>query len=286
MIRRRFLGGLAATAALAPRLPAAAAAPRLIDSNVWLGHPPGHRTTDGTAATLRHHLAARGVTSAWVGDFAGVLTSDLAGANARLATACATDGAGLLVPFGTINPTLPDWEEDLRRCHEIHRMPGVRLLPGYHGYAVDDPRFARLLALATERDLLVQIALVLEDERTQNPALVAPPVVAAPLAPLVEANHRARVMLLNATSRLFAATPLLRRLAAAGVLCELATLEGAAGIATVLKAAPQLALAFGSYSPFFTFESARLKLQESELTSAQFSAITSGHAEAALRPRP
>ena len=39
---------------------------------------------------------------------------------------------------------------------------------------------------------------------------------------------------------------------------------------------------FGSYSPFFYFESAVLKLRESDLTSSQFDAISHKNAERLL----
>ena len=66
------------------------------------------------------------------------------------------------------------------------------------------------------------------------------------------------------------------------LLGQIHALEGAAGIETMLKAAPDLRLAFGSHSPYFYFEAALLKLQESPLTAEQLTAIRSGHARAAL----
>ena len=127
----------------------------------------------------------------------------------------------------------------------------------------------------------------MEDDRSQNPAFTAAPVNAAPLAPLLERTPAARVMLLNATSRLLAPNnALLKRFASAGVLFEIATLEGAAGIEALLKTNPALRLCFGSHTPYFYFESALLKLQESALTAAQLQAIRAGHADAALARTP
>ena len=62
-----------------------------------------------------------------------------------------------------------------------------------------------------------------------------------------------------------AGLPLLQRLSRAGVLMEIATLEGVAGIEQLLARAPAARLCFGSHSPYFYFEAALLKLQESAL---------------------
>jgi hypothetical protein len=43
-------------------------------------------------------------------------------------------------------------------------------------------------------------------------------------------------------------------------------------------------LLFGSYSPFYYFDSSRLKLQESELSAEELAAIRQGNARALMRP--
>jgi hypothetical protein len=286
MDRRQFLAtSLAAAGAATARAaaPAASSRPELVDTNVALAHWAVRRSYVETPAALVAKLRRHGVTQAWTGSYDAVLHTDLDGANRRLAAACATEGGGVLVAFGTVNPLFPDWADDLRRCHEVHRMPGLRLYPGYHGYTLENPEFAALLAAAAARGLLVQIALTLEDERSQHPALTAPYVTAAALPELVRKIPGARVQLLNATSRLLVpANPLLARCAAAGIAVELATLESVAGAEGLLGKLPALRLCFGSHSPYFYFESALLKLQESRLDAAQLAALRTGHARALL----
>ncbi|MBI5692204.1 MAG: amidohydrolase family protein [Verrucomicrobia bacterium] len=254
----------------------------LVDTNVYLSRWPLSRLPHDDTAALAAKLRSAGVTQAWAGSFDGLLHRDLASVNARLAEECRRHGAGLLVPFGSINPQLPDWEEDLRRCAEGERMPGIRLHPNYHGYTLDHPAVARLLRLAAERGLLVQLVLVMEDERMMHPMLRAAPTDPKPLAGLVRQTPGLRLMLLNA-QRTLRGPALTSILGAGEVGVDLAMLEGVGGVAALLAGGvPLERVLFGSFAPMFYFESAVLKLQESVLSEPQLAAIRGRNARRLL----
>ncbi len=260
------IGGMAeATAAdTVPKRPRAPSAEALIDTNIYLSRWPFRRLPTDDTPALVTRLRRAGVKRAWAGSFEAILHKDLGAVNARLAEECAHAGRGILVPFGSVNPTLPDWEEELRRCQERFRMPGLRLHPNYHGYTLTAPLLARLLDLAEERALVVQIAVTLEDERTQHPMARVPHVDVLPLISLLKPRPNLRVLLLNWSRGV--PTGLLPKLAGTGqVYFDIATLEGVGGLEKLLKTVPSDRVVFGSYAPFFYFESARLKLKESEL---------------------
>lgn len=253
----------------------------IVDTNVNLGRWPFRRlpldATEALATKLRDHSVAQ----AWAGSFDGLLHKDIAGVNARLVEEC--QKSGILLPFGSINPMLPDWEDDLRRCHESHRMRGVRLHPGYHGYRLDHPAFERLLALAAERGLIVQLAVAMEDERTLHPLVQPAPVDVTPLPALVRALPGVRLVLLNAFRSLRPDEA--RRLAqASGIHFEIATLEGVGGIGNLLQRVPLERVLFGSHAPQFYFESALLKMKESPLDEKQAAAILNENARRLLGP--
>lgn len=249
----------------------------MIDVNVHLSQWPFRRVPDDDTPSLVQRLKAAGVTQAWAGTFDALLHRNLSAANARLADECARHGDGVLLPFGSVNPMLPDWREDLRRCAEVHRMRGIRLYPNYHGYKLDQSEFATLLDAAVERKLIVQMALKMEDERTQHPLVSVPAVDPAPLAEMVAAQPNLRLVVLNGLGLLRGEA--LTRLARSGqVWFDLAMLEGAAGIERVLPTLPVERLLFGSHAPFFLHEAAVLKLQESELPQPVRDAIVAGNA--------
>ncbi len=251
---------------------------KLIDVNVNLGRWPLRRVRYDDTAALAAVLRSQGVEQAWAGSFEGLLHKDIASVNSRLTEECRRYGRGILIPFGSVNPKSPDWEEDLRRCAEQHRMAGIRLHPNYHGYKLDDPDFARLLRLATERRMLVQLALLMEDERMMHPLLRVEPVETAPLANLVRQIPGLRLVLLNALGKLHG-DPLRHLLAAGEVYVEISMLEGVGGIENLLEHVPLNRLLFGSYAPLFYFESSLLKLKESRLSAEHLRAIGRGNAQ-------
>jgi len=282
--RRRFLlsacigGTLAkftAKAASQTRMPPP---PKIIDVNVNLSRWPLRRIRYDDTAALAGMLNQKGVTQAWASTFDALLHKDLGSVNARLADECRRYGRRILLPFGSINPKSPDWEEELRRCSEEYQMIGIRLYPNYHGYKLDDPEFLKLLRLATDRHLIVQVALLMEDERMMHPLLRVQQVDATPLSGVVKEVPGARVVLLNATGKLSGSS--LRDLTNAGqVFVEIAMLEGVGGISNLLKQVPAHRILFGSHAPLFYFDSALLKLKESPLDSNPLQQICRDNAE-------
>lgn len=236
----------------------------IIDVNVSVTHWPLRRTPCDEISPLLARLKKHRVTQAWAGNIEGIFHRDVEGVNRRLAEMCRQQREPELVPFGTVNPMLPDWREDVRRCREVHHMPGIRLHPNYHGYRLDDPVFADLLDAAAERNMIVQIVVRMDDVRLQSPILRVPDVDLKPLAAVLTTRPRLPLVILNGLGA--ARVSLLAALAkSARVYCDIATQEGIAGVAGLTKALSPDRLLFGSHLPLFCLESAVLKMRESAL---------------------
>lgn len=286
--RRNFMKGSLATAASAPFLyaPAGAApqasvpanAQRIVDTHVYLSRWPSRRMIGDQPDELVSRLRKHSVEQAWTGSLDALLHKDIGAVNTRLAADCTQHGEGLLVPFGAVNPMLPDWEEDLRRCHEQFRMPGIRVHPNYHAYTLEDPAFSKLLRMAAERNLVVQVAAWMEDERTQIPALEAQLVDLRPLVSLLESVPKVRVMVLNGFVSLRSAQLPWDRIKRLNNLAfDIAMLEQLMGVKVLVDAVGVERVVFGSYSPMFYFESSFLKLREADLSARQTEAMLRGN---------
>jgi predicted TIM-barrel fold metal-dependent hydrolase len=253
----------------------------LVDVNVSVSRWPFRRLPWDQTSDLVQGLRLRSIVQAWAGSFDALLHRDVAAVNLRLMEECRAHGEDFLIPFGMVNPRLPDWEDDLRRCQEDHGMPGIRLHPNYHGYTLDDPSFARLLDRTAERRMIVQIALTMEDERTQHPLVQVPHVDVRPLAAHARRLPGLSLVLINAFRSL--------RSGALGPLAEIdnvyfdiAMLENVGGVADLIRGVPASRVLFGSHAPFYYVDSAIFKLRESVLDAQQIEAITAGNARRIL----
>ena len=249
----------------------------MIDVNVSLFQWPFRRVPHDDTVSLVKKLQSAGVTQAWAGSFEAILHEDVDGVNRRLAAECQTQGKGMLIPFGCVNPNLPDWKEDLRRCREEYGMPGVRLHPNYHDYPLDSELFADLLSVCEKRQLMVQISVRMEDVRTQHPLVQVPDVDLNPLLELLPRYPKLKVVLINSQRSLRA--PLSTQLAKTGqVFFDIAMLEGIGGVGKLIRDVPYQQVLFGSHFPFFYLESSLLKMKESDLGQTIRTAIATENA--------
>jgi predicted TIM-barrel fold metal-dependent hydrolase len=253
----------------------------LIDTNVYIGQWPFRRLEYDQVDRLTAKLRKFGVLQAWVGNFEALLHRDIRAVNARLVQICRSQGENFLVPFPTVNPKLPDWQEDLREIVEVYRLPGIRLHPDYHGYTLDDADFTDLLIRAAQANLLVQLVLMMEDERSLHSALKVPTVDPKPLLEIIPKISGLKILLLNAQR--VAPLPLLGELVKAGqVYVDIAWQEGVGGIGNLLSRVPAERVVFGSYFPQFYFLSGILKLRESAVTGEALTAIATENARRLL----
>jgi uncharacterized protein len=266
----------------------------IIDVNITLGQWPTRSVPCDDVDKLTEKLRAQNVTEAWAGHYDGLFHTDLTDVNNRLAAACTSrvplappvlppnddqlsplDKRSLkLVPFGSVNPTVLNWEAELDRCATVHQMPGARVHPNYHNYKLDHPNFASLLKAAAERNLIVQLAVLMEDVRMMHPLMRVAPADITPLEKLVSQTPGLRLVLLSALTSASRTDKLYRLINAGDVYVEIATLETLAALETLVKDIPVERILFGSHAPSFYFEAAALKLQESSLPAAHLRAIT------------
>ena len=233
---------------------------KIIDTNASLFHWPFRRLPLDETSALLAKIRSLSIAQVWAGSFEALLHRDLTSVNQRLFDECQLHPE--LIPIGSINLELPGWESDLQRCFAQHRMPGIRLHPNYHGYTLDDSRFKDLLGRATLAGKFVQIAVAMEDTRTQHPMLPVADVDLSPLPKLVRNREGARVQLLNYRPR----GPLFDALAdTPQIRFDTARVEGTAGVAKLVERVSADRVMFGSHAPFLVPEAALIRVRESRL---------------------
>lgn len=265
--------------------------PDIIDTNVTLFEWPFRKLKYGNTRTLLDKLRKHRVSQAWAGSYESLFHKDISGVNARLAEECRKNGDGMLLPFGTVNLAWPDWEEDLRCCHEIHKMPGIRIYPIYQTFDLDHPDFSRLLEQATKRKMIVQVVGDMEDIRHHHPIILVREVNLEPLVELSKRITGSRIELVywnhrvprNLLTRLVNETKIVFDTSRVEGSGEVGRLIGGNSWAGSGVAIPADRFLFGSHAPYFPVEANIIKLFESPLTLEQMQGIMNANARHLLK---
>ncbi len=139
----------------------------LVDVNAYIGHWPFRQLRITTAEGLVREMDRQGIDRAVVANLHGVFYKNVQPANEELAEAAQPFG-DRLIPFATLNPEYPGWEEDLRRCVELG-LRGLRLYPQYHGYKLAGEAALALVDAAARLGWAVQAPMRLVDRRGRHP---------------------------------------------------------------------------------------------------------------------
>jgi predicted TIM-barrel fold metal-dependent hydrolase len=260
--------------------------PEIIDTNIDLFEWPFRKLKYSDTKALVSKLRSHRITQAWAGSFEALFHKDIDGVNFRLAEECKINGKDRLIPFGAVNVAWPDWEEDLRRCHEEYKMPGIRVYPIYQTFTFDQPEFLNLVQQAAKRGVIIQIVGDMADIRHHHPIVQVRDVDFKPLISIMKKVPEAKIQLLYWNHRVRGQL-LDQFISETNVVLDISRIEAAGEVGRLIEGNPWYGntspvpsdrLLFGSHAPYFPVETNIMKLFESPLTLDQMQSIMNANA--------
>lgn len=249
----------------------------MFDVNAWLGSWPFRSLQNNTTETLIDQLDRSGIDRAAVGLLDGVLHRNPGPANEQLAK-LVKPHTDRLVPLGIVNPTYVRWEDDIEACHTELGMPGIRLFPVYHNYAVDCPEARAAVQTCADRGMSIQIPFRMEDPRQRHWMDPGRTVDLGGVANLLAAVPKATIVVTNVrgTSRL----PMWQReeLRDRNWFVDLSLAEVHRDLETLVEAGGAGHILFGSHVPFSYTASALVKLATLPVDDVTRAAISGSRA--------
>ncbi len=257
----------------------------MIDSNAYVGEWPFRRLPYSQPDALLRKMDALGIERAVVARLENVFYKDLLVGNREL-HAIVLAHQDRFIPAYTINPAYPGWDDDLRICLDELGARHLRLHPNYHQYELLGRENLRLLETAAEHDLLISIAIGLEDVRHQHWLARVPDVSAGDIAQTVNAFPHVRFLV--TAGRFGEVTSIWRSVdkrenlyvensRVQGPIHDVAKLCGVIGPDHVL---------FGSNAPLHYHESAKLSIEtEAQISDAYKQKLLHGNAVRLFQPQ-
>lgn len=246
----------------------------IVDTNVSLFRWPFRRLPLDETEKLLAKMDSCGISKCFAGSFEGIFQRDISAVNRKLARACANPR---FVGMASINPTLPDWQGDLKQSVEEFGMSGIRLHPNYHGYTLEDPVFRQVIEAAAASGILIQLVALIEDVRTQNEAGSVADVDLTGLPGIAGEFPGAKIQLLNWRPRGEMLTALAE---SPNVRFDTARIDGTDSVAKLCETVSPERVLFGSHAPFLIPEASLIRtIHESGLPEPALRQVVQVNAE-------
>lgn len=181
----------------------------------------------------------------------------------------------------TVNPTLPEGIEDIAEGARRFEIAGVRIYPGYHGYALSDPCVGPLCAELEKRRLPLFLPLRMEDERLNY--LVTPrPVTVREIKGFLSGHPNLAVIFLGAKP--YEIESLGEEIAGRpNLFFDMSGLkDGQFNVERFLKNYGDKKLLYGSMYPLYCLKSSILQLETAEIPDSSKMRIFSGNLQLIL----
>lgn len=134
-----------------------------LDCNCFVGSWPFYRVRKSTFSDLRFLHKQNGISGGFVSSLEAIFWNDPWEAETILAEAISHEPAYRHVM--TVVPTLSGMWHDLLRARDALSIAGVRLLPGFHDYALEDECIRPLFDFLRSNKLPLFLTLRMENER-------------------------------------------------------------------------------------------------------------------------
>jgi predicted TIM-barrel fold metal-dependent hydrolase len=234
----------------------------------WLTWTLHYRSADG----LLYLMDRSRVDAACVSLASGMFRYDAREANERLCHQ--VEGhRNRLWPIGTVNPSVSTWREDVQDGLERLGLVGYRIHPAYHGYTLDSPPVLELAAVLARAGCPLFVALYVDEERFQHPAIRVPDVPIDEIQTLIACAPDTTVVL-NSLKTLHASTLFESGIALDRVYLDVDAMDqDFEGLYSLVTQFGVERLVYGSQMPFLYPEAARMVVEYSGLSEADIEAI-------------
>lgn len=171
----------------------------LIDINAYTGHWPFKQLHGNTCDGLLERMKEYGTDLSVITNLHGVFYKNTQSANDELYREVRSKKAfnDRFLPFGVINPIYAGWKDDFNTCVKNYGMKGIRVFPGYHDYAIDDPNLLELVKMARDADVAIALTMRVVDSRQRSWMDLSTEWALKDYLPLLRAVPGAKFMLLN-----------------------------------------------------------------------------------------